>query len=219
MTNPSRGNDLRHRAGKASGLPSKLAAWLLAGCCTCLAASAEAQIRSPNHHPHYAVELEPHLVLQWTNDPYFADDGIGVGFRASIPIIDNGPISSINNSLAIGFGLDWAHFGGCGPYRDACNADDFWLPIVLQWNFFVTDWLSLFPEFGLAIHHSSLGWDGAIPGDCRGTRGRDICVADASYTDVDLVLWFGARFAISQRVAFTMRLGTPSILLGASFML
>jgi hypothetical protein len=219
MRNPMLSNHSRHLPGEPSGLLPMLCAWLLAGCCMCFAASAHAQIRSPNHHPHYAVELEPHLVLQWTNDPYFGGDGIGVGFRASIPIIDNGPISSINNSLAIGFGLDWAHFGGCGPYGNSCNADDFWLPIVLQWNFFLTDWFSLFPEFGLAIQHSSLGWAGSIPGDCRGVGGRNICVANASYTDVDLVLWLGARFAISERVAFTLRLGTPSILIGASFML
>jgi len=219
MRNSARDKPPGHLTDNMNGLLSQVSAWLLAGCCMWFTASAEAQIRSPGHHPHYAVELEPHLVLQWTNDPYFAGDAIGVGFRASIPIIDNGPISSINNSLAIGFGLDWAHFGGCGPYNDACNADDFWVPIVLQWNFFFTDWFSLFPEFGLAIQHSNLGWDGAIPGDCRGTRGRNICVANASYTNVEPVLWIGARFAISQRVAFTLRLGTPSILVGASFML
>ena len=32
----------------------------------------------------------------------------------------DGPVTTINNSLAIGFGLDWAHFDdACGPYAPA----------------------------------------------------------------------------------------------------
>ena len=193
---------------------------LLAVCALFWAADVRAQPRSqPQQHPRYSVELEPHVVLQWANEPYFRDDGIGIGLRASIPVIDHGPISSIDNSLAIGFGLDWAHFDGCGPYRDACDADDIWLPVVVQWNFFLNSWLSLFPEFGLAIEHSRLGWAGPIPGECRREPGWDYCDGDATDTDVELVLWLGARFAISSHVAFTLRLGTPSILLGVSFLL
>jgi hypothetical protein len=182
-------------------------------------ADAHAQIRSPNRHPHYAVELEPHLVLQWTNQPFWNDDGIGVGMRASIPVLQNGPIPSINNSLAIGFGLDWAHFNGCGPWNGACGADSFLFPLVVQWNFFLTDWFSLFPEVGLAVQHASLGWNGTIPGSCRRVNGVDVCSNGASHTYVDLVLWLGARFALSDHIAFVLRLGTPSILFGVSFML
>src|SRR5689334_18615538 len=118
---------------------------MLIGCAALasMATVAHAQIGNPNNHLHYSFELEPHLVVQWEDEPWWDDDGIGVGLRATIPVIDNGPVTSINNSLGIGFGLDWAHFDdacwGPGPrprvIGDECSADDFWVPVVVQWNF------------------------------------------------------------------------------------
>jgi hypothetical protein len=183
------------------------------------AVPAHAQIRSPNHHTAYSVELEPHLVLQWTDQPFWNDDGVGLGFRASIPVLANGPIPSINNNLAIGFGLDWAHFDGCGPWNGACGANSFLFPIVAQWNFFLTEWFSIFPELGLAVAHARLTWDGTVPDRCARVNGIDVCRSGASHTYFDLALWLGARFSISNHVAFTLRLGTPSILIGAAFSL
>ncbi len=174
-------------------------------------------IKNPGAHPHYNVEVEPHLVLQWANEPVWNDEGIGVGLRASIPLIDNGPVTTINNSFAIGFGLDWAHFGdNCngrfGP-NDDCSADDFWIPVVVQWNFFFSDLISAFPEFGLAIQHSR--WDADW---CDGP-GNNNYYCDGSDTDVEAVLWLGVRFHLASSFALTLRLGTPSLLFGASFLL
>lgn len=182
-------------------------------------ATASAQIRSPRSHVHYGVELEPHLVVQWADEPYWDDTGIGVGLRASIPVLPDGPITTINNSLAIGFGLDWAHFDGCGQYNDLCDANDFWIPIVLQWNFFLTRSISLFAEFGLALQYSTLDWAGPIPGNCARINGMDICRDSVDDLDVELVLWLGARFGLSENIALTLRLGTPSLLFGVSFFL
>jgi len=191
---------------------------LLAG--ALLPASAAAEPYRGHRAPSYDVELEPHLVLQWTRGPYWRDDGIGVGLRASVPVLDNGPIKNFPNNLAIGFGLDWVHFDDCGGYGGDCGADSFLVPVVLQWNFWLTDWLSLFPEFGIAIEHAT--WDWAGPGDCRsgpGPRRGPVDCVDGSDTDVELVLWLGARFALSRNVALTLRLGTPSVLFGVSFFL
>ena len=179
--------------------------------------SAAAQIRSPGSHPRYTVELEPHLVVQWANEPFWNDSGIGVGLRASIPVIESGPVTTINNSLAIGFGLDWAHFD-CGPY-DACDADGFFFPLVAQWNFFITKAISLFPELGLGIQYSVLDWDGRVPADCVRIQGVNVCDDDVDDIDVNLAFWFGARFALSEAIAFTLRLGTPSLLFGVSIFL
>lgn len=188
------------------------------------AAAASAQIDRPGSHLTYGVELEPHLVVQWDDDPsWWGEDGIGLGLRASIPIIENGPVRTINNSLAIGFGLDWAHFDdSCGPdpngpFNEDCSADDFWLPVVLQWNFFFSDLISAFPELGLAIEHTR--WDGYWCG--RGNNGNLYRCGDgdSSDTDVELVLWLGVRFHLADNFALTLRLGTPSLLLGASFFL
>ena len=46
-------------------------------------------------------------------------------------------------------------------------------------------------------------------------------LTDAGYqrVDVEFVLWLGVRFHLAREFALTVRLGTPSILIGASFFL
>jgi hypothetical protein len=172
---------------------------------------AEAQLKNSGRHPYYGFELEPRLVWQWTGDEWSWEDGIGLGLRISIPIIEDGPVKTINNNLAITFGLDWAYFDGeCGRgnVRVDCDENDFWVPIALQWNFFVSEAVSLFPELGL-------GFRDAI-------RSDNLCNVpgcDDTDLEVHLALWFGARFMVADRIALTMRLGTPSLLFGASFLL
>lgn len=191
---------------------------------SCYAGSAAAQIDRPGSHVDYSAELEPHLVVQWEDEPVWGGDGVGVGFRASIPVVKNGPVTTINNSLALGVGLDWAHFGdrcwGPGPrpvrLADDCSANDFWVPFVVQWNFFFSDLISAFPELGIGLQHTR--WNGAW---CAVNGNNVVCDngGSGSRTDVDLVFWLGVRFHLAPRFALTLRLGTPSLLLGASFLL
>ncbi len=185
-------------------------------------ARAESVIKRPGARQDYSVELEPHLVLA-LDGPVWADEGIGLGFRASIPIVDE-PIKTINNNMAIGFGFDWAHHGddnACWWYRRNdwgyyadwnCNANSFWFPVVLQWNFWLTDIISVYGEPGLAIRHWSYDqpcpdWDG-------------ICKFDD--TDIlPLVFYGGGRFMFSDAVGLNVRLGFwPTMInIGASFLL
>src|SRR5579863_2509195 len=79
-------------------------------------ARADDTIKHPGDHPDYAVEIEPHGLWSWTHYDYAPNDGFGLGARFSIPIVKNGFIPSINNSVAIGFGLDWVHYSGANCY-------------------------------------------------------------------------------------------------------
>jgi len=189
---------------------------------------AHAQIKEPGSHPKYSVELEPHFVIDWS-DEFWGGDGIGIGGRASIPVIDNGPVSSINNNLAIGFGIDWAHFSGnCwnwGPWwpgpnpppnappRNAynCSGDNLWFPIDAQWNFFFTPVVTAFGEAGLAIRYSH--WSAEYPG-CG-----NLCEASSHDIGVDPVFAVGGRFLLARSFGLTIRLGWPYLSLGASFLL
>jgi hypothetical protein len=200
-----------------------LARSLCAGAAACAAIgvlfaapSANAQIKEPGAHPKYTVELEPHLVVQWEYTDWEDSDGIGVGGRVSIPVVDNGPITTINNSLAVGFGVDWAHFdGGCrvaingivyaGGYN--CDANHFWFPVVAQWNFFFTPVVSAFAELGLAVQHA--GFDAGC--------GNGAC--SDSYTRVRPVFLVGPRFILSDSFAITLRIGVPYLTIGGSFLL
>ncbi|MEZ4228965.1 MAG: hypothetical protein R3B89_07370 [Polyangiaceae bacterium] len=185
-------------------------------------ASAESVIKRPGAHPRYAFELEPHLVFQWENR-WGDDDGLGPGARFNIPFLDNGPISSINNNMAIGIGLDLTlGDNDCrywyGAYRVPgdrydCSVTELWAPVVLQWNFFITDIISVFGEPGIAFVHRS------IEGDwyCTNNPG-DVCHYDDTDNELEGVFWGGARFQFSDVVGLTVRLGTPYVSVGANFL-
>ncbi len=168
-------------------------------------AAADDTIKHPGDHPHYAVEVEPHVLLGWGNG---WGDGIGVGGRFSIPIVDNGFVSTINNSVAIGFGLDVLWFNGCYYDRGGCSATGFDFPVVMQWNFFVAQHWSVFGEPGLVVYHNSWNCPG---GPCPAYGNAD--------TFLEPALFIGGRYHISDSVSLTMRLGFPSFSFGASFFL
>ncbi|HET9954761.1 MAG TPA: hypothetical protein VFQ61_09655 [Polyangiaceae bacterium] len=186
---------------------------------------AQSIIKRPGAHPRYSVELEPHLALQWSNR-FGGGDGIGPGVRVNIPFLDNGPIRSINNNMAIGVGLDLT-FGDndCrwwwGRYdrnvwlgRENCSGTEVWAPLTLQWNFFLTPVISVFGEPGFAIAHRRYSWEWW----CNGANGN-ICGYHDSTTDVELVFWGGARFMFSDTVGATVRIGTPYVSAGINFLL
>jgi hypothetical protein len=174
-------------------------------------------VKNPGEHPRYSVELEPHFVLDWAGAPGPDAEGYGAGFRASIPYLQNGPVSTINNNMAITFGFDWSHAERpCGPWRAGwthdCKINSFWFPVALQWNFFLTEIINVFAEPGLAIVHYRWDyWDRCwAPGYCD---------PDGARTRVQPVLWAGARFLLNDSIGITVRLGYPSISAGLSFLL
>ena len=80
---------------------------------------------------------------------------------------------------------------------------------VLQWNFFLTDVISVFGEPGIAI--SNYSWESDFC-DGPGCEGSD--------TDFEpFVFWAGARFLLGDTVGIVVRLGTPYISVGVSFLL
>lgn len=183
-------------------------------------ALASAQIKQPGAHPHYSVELEPHVLVQWNES--CASDGFGPGFRATIPFLDNGPIPKINNNMGIGFGLDWAHSGinsRCPAYYrngiyygDGYTADIWQIPVVVQWNFFLLPKVSVFGEAGLVLQHRR--YDGAYscgPGN--------VCYGPGSDNGVDASFSAGGRFLVSDSVGFLLRLGYPYLSAGVSILL
>ena len=176
------------------------------------ATAAESIIKSPGDHPSYSVELEPHAVLGWGH--LYRGNGFGVGARLSIPIVDNGFIKTINNSVAISFGLDWVRYSGCYYYDDrrlgyGCGASYFLLPVAMQWNFWLTKNWSVFGEPGLYVYH------GVFNDDYCDARFRGC--GYATRTSVDFAFYAGGRFHFSDKVALTMRVGYPTLSVGVSF--
>jgi hypothetical protein len=169
-------------------------------------ASAQSIIKNPGDHLN-TVELEPHLILVPWNTPG-NDLGWGLGFRATVPIVSNGFVSSINNSVGIGFGLDWMHYG-CGNRRyfdatyDCGSYNHFMIPVVMQWNFFLARSWSVFGEPGLGLHYLSYSCPDYI--DPKGVHYATNC--SNSHTHLDFVLFGGARWHFSNYTALTFRIG------------
>jgi hypothetical protein len=169
----------------------------------CAPARGDDTIKHPGDHPAYNFEAEPHLLLGW--DDVYASDGFGVGARFSIPIVDNGFVPQINNSVAIGFGLDLLHYDGCW-FNGNCSANYIHIPVVMQWNFYVAARWSVFGEPGLVIFHGFI--DDCTLNNCPG-RPRE--------TSVEPAIYLGGRYHFNDRMALTMRVGFPSISIGLSF--
>jgi hypothetical protein len=185
-------------------------------------ARADDTIKRPGDHPKYAVEIEPHLLWGWTHYNYAPVDGFGLGARFSIPIVENGFVPSINNSVAITFGVDWLHYSGTncyyvyfgphygGPCYDVGDANYLFFPVAMQWNFFVAQRWSVFGEPGLVIWHGFYDYcNNAPPGYNCG---------NPTATGVDLAIYLGGRYYVSDHVALVMRIGYPTFSFGVGFM-
>ena len=182
-------------------------------------AGAVSIIKDPNP-PKYSVEIEPHLNINFFTWDYYPGTSYGPGLRIGIPIAGPAFVKSINDSIAISFGADLIHYEG---YRDFCNGrgcgaafydyPGFWalyLPVTMQWNFWLTDKWSVFGEPGLAIRHSFYP-----SGYCGDFGGFNTC-----YDSTRLLFAFyaGARWHFADTTALTMRVGYPTgFSIGVSF--
>jgi hypothetical protein len=172
------------------------------------AARADETIKTPGDHPSYGVEIEPHLLFGWDN--IYVSNGYGVGARFAIPIVENGFVPSINNSVAIGFGADLIHYDGCFFRGIGCSANSLLFPVVMQWNFYVAQKWSVFGEPGLYFY--KFFFDSSI---CDGIRG---CVEPSNTFGLRPALYLGGRYYFSEHVTLTMRVGYPTFSVGVSFM-
>jgi hypothetical protein len=168
----------------------------------------------------YEFELEPHMVVGTDPPGPGVGSGVGLGIRGSLVILPDGFIRNVNDSVAIGAGFDIGHYYGGRDnygYRDDCvhfengpagtqvctdvtsyggTYNYVYVPVVMQWNFWLTQRWSVFGEPGLNIyvltHHA-------------------FNITPAAYA--------GGRFVIANGITVTARLGYPTFSLGLSFML
>jgi hypothetical protein len=176
-------------------------------------ARADETIKMPGDHPDYAVEVEPHGLIGWWGGPGYAGDGYGIGGRFSIPIVKNGFIKNINNSVAISFGADILFYNYCWyAGQGSCSATYLNFPVAMQWNFFVARHWSVFGEPGLYVWHGFIN-------DCNLPNGNGCPNNPPAATGVYPAFWVGARYHFSDNVSLTMRLGWPTSSVGVSFFL
>jgi hypothetical protein len=168
----------------------------------------------------YRFEFEPHLLAGTEPPGPGAGSGFGVGGRGSFVILPNGFLRSVNDSVAIGAGVDVGRYYGSwafGGYRDQClrfeegpagtqvctqvtsNGGRYtyvYLPMVMQWNFWLTPRWSVFGEPGLAVYF---------------LLDHSASVVPSGY--------IGGRFRFANGLTLTGRIGYPSLSVGVSFMM
>jgi hypothetical protein len=168
----------------------------------------------------YVLEIEPHLLAGSAPPGRGAGSGGGIGVRASVVLSSDGFIAGVNDSVAIGFGLDYGRYAGSLAfygYRDQClrfepgpagtsvctdvtsNGGSYsyvFVPVVMQWNFWLTERFSAFGEPGLSLYHLGNDGFGASP-----------------------AFYIGGRFRLADRITLTARLGYPTLGVGVSFMM
>jgi len=206
--------------GGISSLERLLPRALIALGCFALAFSvasrvhAQSTIRVPGQRPAYSFELEPHVLVTPFEAPDSpSSDGYGLGVRGTIELSPEGFLPKVNDSVGLGFGLDWLHYDGLGG-RGYClrfestpqgipvcvetsahSSSYVFIPVVMQWNFWLHRKWSAFGEPGVALFHRTGGDFGVVP-----------------------VFSAGGRFHFNDSVALTLRLGYPSLSLGVSFL-
>ena len=176
-------------------------------------AHADDTIKTPGDPPDYTIEIEPHGLIGLGFR--YGGVGIGAGARFSIPIVRNGFVPTINNSVAVTFGADFMHYGGCfGDFNNDldCSANYLFFPVALQWNFFVASKWSVFGEPGIVPFYGFYDdFCGNGPGQVKGC-------SDPSHFSVVPALYVGGRYHFNEHTALTMRLGYPDFSIGVSFM-
>jgi len=170
-------------------------------------------IERPGAHPNYQFEVEPHLLLSAFPPPGPATGlGYGVGARGTFELIDNGFIRTINNTVGVGIGVDWVSYddshlpcpkdpnsGTCADLNPDFSVNYVYVPVVMQWNFWLTRSWSVFGEPGFALRFMSRGDEGV---------------------SLDpFLLFVGGRYHFNERISLTLRVGYPTFSVGASFLL
>ena len=195
----------------AVALGAAVAAW--AG-----SALGQSTIKAPGQRPRYVFEAEPHVLAGLLDPPGLGGGtGLGLGFRGAFEIVPDGFLPKLNDSVAIGFGLDYLRYDGWQGPRGTCqrfvsgpsgvpicveasrshgDVSYFYLPAVMQWNFWLHRTWSVFGEPGIAMYFE-----------------------DGNLSLSPFVLYLGGRYHFSDSITLTLRVGYPTLSLGVSFLL
>lgn len=122
--------------------------------------------------------------------------GVALGARFGVPVLDNGFVNTIDNSVYINFGADLYNTYSRRLDRRGIGIG---VPIAMQWNFnFTEDW-SAFGEVGINLFAGPSTFDGDF-------------LVDANW----LITAIGGRYHFDESIAFQLRIGTPYTSVGVS---
>ena len=117
---------------------------------------------------------------------------LGAGFRVEVPLLKNGMLNEVDDELALSVGADAFFYSDFFP--DRYNGGVYVIPsAVLQWNFYIGESWSVFPEAGIAFY----------VGDSRYLRRETSFYAAPAFG-------LGFRYHFNDRNALLVRVATPT---------
>jgi len=131
--------------------------------------------------------LELHAGFAWYGR------GAAFGGRFGLPLIDSGPVTSINNALYLSVGADLYNV----DYQDDRRGFAIGVPVALQWNFYFSPEWSAFFSAGVNVY---------IDDDPR--FGFPWGIASV-----------GGRYHLNEDIAVLLRLGSPYSSIGVDISL
>lgn len=196
---------------------------LIALALTCFAAtlastvSAQSYFKQPNAHPLYELELEPLIEFGLADPPGDGTGrGIGLGLRASTPLLKRGLLKRHNDTLDLSVGLSWVYYFGGSARRGSCSdreqvpgvgsicvevggeagdSNYLYLPVGAQWNLWLHRKFSVMGTLGLAIY-------------LRNDEGDNVDLGVGPLVQV------GGRWRFRRDMHLTLRLGFPTSSIG-----
>ncbi|MEQ8722016.1 MAG: hypothetical protein RID81_12090 [Sandaracinaceae bacterium] len=167
--------------------------------------TAEAQSSVDIRRPHTGsrpFQLDVHGGFSWWGV------GFASGVRFGIPLVNNGFVDSINNTIYLNFGTDFYFARGRCIANPGGNCDweygpGFGFPVTLHWEFYFNERWSAFAEVGAQFFlHPEF-------------------VRSGRYEVYELGYWFiwtvGGSLHLTENVLLTLRVGSPYIAFGVTF--
>ena len=105
--------------------------------------SGESVVRKPGGLMDASEHDRPSMLSFFLELPYYGGFGLGAGARYTLPLLKNGFISNLNDSVELEFGADgWFSFYG------------FWalgVPVEGRWTFHITPEFSAYGKVGVGL--------------------------------------------------------------------
>ncbi|MEM1417864.1 MAG: hypothetical protein AAGH15_23405 [Myxococcota bacterium] len=161
-----------------------------------LATPVAAQEAPAEEEPFYVDD-----VFEGRRPPYLAfhagishfGPGLAAGGRFGIPLVDNGFITTLNNSVHLSVGADLYY----ARFNDPVTGDEagfgLGIPVALHWEFYLPKHWSAYAELGFNVYLSPAFFDG-----------QDTIEAGAW-----ILAAVGAVWRFAPKVGLEMRLGNP----------
>lgn len=121
--------------------------------------------------------------------------GLALGGRFGVPLLHNGFVDELNNSVYLNFGADLYN---TYDRRIDGRGMGLGIPIAVQWNFYFTDEFSAFGELGANLYAGPAFFGG------------DAFLVDSTW----LITSVGGRYHFSEATALHVRLGWPYASIG-----